>query len=152
MLILDRRKRCRSAPKIFKLARNKLDALIKYQATRQKIWRNKREILKRPLGSGLPTRVTLCRKRILPFVSFWSASQPRLFLSRCIGLNGKAKMSNVREMFDFARQCYTESNRTLNPDDRERLRNKGDKYIQKGDELRRIEIIRGAFSSDETVR
>ena len=61
-------------------------------------------------------------------------------------------MPTVYELFDLATQCYAESNRTLNPEAKERLRKKGDRYIQKGDELRRIQIIQAVFPSDKTVR
>lgn len=60
-------------------------------------------------------------------------------------------MRTVRELFNLARRCYAESNRVLNADVREALRNKGDDYMQKADELRRIEIIQGVFPSDKRL-
>jgi len=63
----------------------------------------------------------------------------------------KLNMPSVKELFDLARQCYAESNRRLNPYARESLRDKGDQYLQKGDELRRIEIIRGVFPNDKKI-
>lgn len=60
-------------------------------------------------------------------------------------------MPSVKELFDLARQCYAESNRGLNPHARKSLRDKGDQYWQKGDELRRIEIIRGVFPNDKKI-
>jgi hypothetical protein len=60
-------------------------------------------------------------------------------------------MPNVRKLFDLARQCYAEANRTLNPDAKETLRETGDQYMQKADELRRTEIIQGVFPGDEKI-
>ena len=60
-------------------------------------------------------------------------------------------MPSVRELFDHARQYYVKSNDALNPDVREALRSKGDDYMQKADELRRVEIIRGVFPGDSKL-
>jgi hypothetical protein len=43
------------------------------------------------------------------------------------------------------------SNDTPNPDVREALRSKGDDYMQKADELRRVEIVRGVFPGDRKL-
>jgi len=51
----------------------------------------------------------------------------------------------IKELFELARQCYTQANGTLNPKAKETLRNKGDQYMQKADEHRRTEIIQAAF-------
>jgi uncharacterized protein (DUF2235 family) len=66
-------------------------------------------------------------------------------------LAGALDMPSVRELFDLARQYYAKSNQTLNPDVRDALRNRGDGYMQKADELRRVEIIRGVFPSDNKI-
>ena len=60
-------------------------------------------------------------------------------------------MPNVRELFDLARQYYAKPNHTLHSDVREALRSKGDDYMQKADELRRVEIIQGVFPSDNKI-
>jgi uncharacterized protein (DUF2235 family) len=60
-------------------------------------------------------------------------------------LAGAPDMPSVRELFDLARQYYVKSNYTLNPEVREALRSKGDEFMQKADELRRIEIFQGGF-------
>lgn len=57
-------------------------------------------------------------------------------------------MQSVRELFDLARQYYVKSNYAVNPDIKEALRSKGDDYMQKADELRRVEIVQGVFRSD----
>jgi hypothetical protein len=54
-------------------------------------------------------------------------------------------------LFDLARQYYVKSNYALNPDVREALRSKGDDCMQKADELRRFEIIRGVFPGDNKI-
>jgi hypothetical protein len=66
-------------------------------------------------------------------------------------LAGAPDMPSVRELFDLARQYYVKSNDALNPDVREALRSKGDDYMQKADELRRVEIIRGVFPGDRKL-
>jgi hypothetical protein len=58
-------------------------------------------------------------------------------------------MPSVGELFDLARQYYVKSNYAQNPDVREALRNKADGYMQKADELRRVEIVRGVLPSDK---
>ncbi|HET9717934.1 MAG TPA: hypothetical protein VFP60_17285 [Pseudolabrys sp.] len=60
-------------------------------------------------------------------------------------------MLKVRELFELAKTCYAESNRVSNPDVSEKLREKGDQYMRKADELRRIEITQGVFPSDKRV-
>lgn len=60
-------------------------------------------------------------------------------------------MRSVRELFNLARRCYAEFNCVLNADVKEALRSKGDDYMQKADELRRIEIIQGVFPSDKRL-
>ena len=60
-------------------------------------------------------------------------------------------MPSIRELFDLARQYYVKSNYALNPDVREALRSKGDDYMQKADELRRVEIIQGVFPGDKKI-
>lgn len=60
-------------------------------------------------------------------------------------------MPSVRELFDLARQYYVKSNDTPNPDVREALRSKGDDYMQKADELRRVEIVRGVFPGNRKL-
>lgn len=60
-------------------------------------------------------------------------------------------MRSVSELFDLARRCYAESNRVPNSDMKEALRNKGDDYMQKADELRRIEIIQGVFPHGKRI-
>jgi hypothetical protein len=60
-------------------------------------------------------------------------------------------MPSVRELFDLARQYYVKSNYALNPDVREALRSEGDDCMQKADELRRFEIIRGVFPGDNKI-
>lgn len=60
-------------------------------------------------------------------------------------------MRSVRELFNLARRCYAESNRVLNSDVKEALRSKGDDYMQKADELRRVEIIQGVFPGDKKL-
>jgi hypothetical protein len=57
-------------------------------------------------------------------------------------------MPSVRELFDLARQYYVKSNDALDSDVKEALRSKGDDYMQKADEIRRVEIIRGVFPGD----
>jgi hypothetical protein len=66
-------------------------------------------------------------------------------------LAGALDMPSVREMFDLARQYYAKSNHTLNPDVREALRSRGDEYMQKADELRRLEIVRGVLATDKKI-
>ena len=61
-------------------------------------------------------------------------------------------MPSVGELFSLARQCYAESNRMLNLDVKEALRNKGDDYMKKADELRWVEIIQGAFPGEKPNR
>ena len=60
-------------------------------------------------------------------------------------------MPSVRELFDLARQYYVKSNDALSPDVREALRSQGDDYMQKADELRRVEIVRGVFPGDRKL-
>lgn len=60
-------------------------------------------------------------------------------------------MRSVRELFNLAKRCYAEPNRALNPDVKEALRNKGDDYVLKADELRRVEIIQGVFPTDKKL-
>jgi hypothetical protein len=66
-------------------------------------------------------------------------------------LVGARDMSSVGELFGLARQYYVKSNDALNPDVKEALRSKGDDCMQKADELRRVEIIRGVFPSDNKI-
>jgi hypothetical protein len=66
-------------------------------------------------------------------------------------LAGAPDMPSVRELFDLARQYYVKSNDALSPDVREALRSQGDDYMQKADELRRVEIIRGVFPGDSKL-
>jgi uncharacterized protein (DUF2235 family) len=63
-------------------------------------------------------------------------------------LAGVANMPSVRELFDLARQYYVKSNYTLNPDVREALRSKGDEFMEKADQLRRVEIFKGVCSGN----
>lgn len=58
-------------------------------------------------------------------------------------------MPSVSELFCLARQCYAESNRMLNLDDKEALRSKGDDYMKRADELRWVEIIQGVFPGEK---
>lgn len=61
-------------------------------------------------------------------------------------------MSSVGELFSLARQCYADSNHTLNLDVKEALRNKGDDYMKKADELRWVEIVHGVSPSEQSNR
>ena len=63
-------------------------------------------------------------------------------------MGGAPDMPSVRELFDLARRYYAKSNEALTPDVREALRSKGDDCMQKADELRRVEIVRGVFPSN----
>ncbi len=54
-------------------------------------------------------------------------------------------MPSIQELFELAKQCYAQANGTLNPKAKETLRDMGDQYMQKADELRRIEIIQAVF-------
>jgi hypothetical protein len=65
------------------------------------------------------------------------------------GSTRKQNMPTVYELFDLARQCYAESNRTVDSDAKEHLREKGDLYMQEGDQLRRAQIIQAVFPSDK---
>jgi len=60
-------------------------------------------------------------------------------------------MPSVRELFDLAKQCYAESNRAGNSKACEALREKGDWYMQRADELRRVEIFQGVFPNDTKI-
>jgi hypothetical protein len=70
------------------------------------------------------------------------------FARQLLLLAGAPDMQSVRELFDLARQYYVKSNYAVNPDIKEALRSKGDDYMQKADELRRVEIVQGVFRSD----
>jgi hypothetical protein len=53
-------------------------------------------------------------------------------------------MSRTKELFELARQCYVQANNMLNPKAKMTLQDIGHQYLQKAEELRRIETTRTA--------
>jgi hypothetical protein len=58
-------------------------------------------------------------------------------------------MPRIKELLTLAKQCYAQANVTLNPEAKKTLQDIGNQYVQKADELRRIEITRGVFPNDK---
>jgi hypothetical protein len=59
-------------------------------------------------------------------------------------------MPRVRELLELARQSYAVANGTLNPETKKTLQDIGARYVQKADELRRVEITRAVYPNDKT--
>jgi hypothetical protein len=57
-------------------------------------------------------------------------------------------MPRIKELLELARQSYALANGTLNPETKKTLQDIGHQYVQKADELRRIEITRAAYPND----
>jgi hypothetical protein len=57
-------------------------------------------------------------------------------------------MSRSKELLELARQSHVLANGTLSPEAKKTLQDIGDQYVQKADELGRIEITRAVFPND----
>jgi hypothetical protein len=60
-----------------------------------------------------------------------------------------ARMPRIKELLTLAKLCYAQANDTLNPAAKKTLQDMGHQYVQKADELRRIEITRAVFPNDK---
>ena len=58
-------------------------------------------------------------------------------------------MPRIKELLTLAKQCYAQANDTLHPEAKKTLQDIGNRYAQKADELRRIQITQAVFPNDK---
>jgi hypothetical protein len=61
--------------------------------------------------------------------------------SASLPLGGGCAMSDIRELFELARNYYLQANRTADRDAKLALQELGEKYLRAADNLRRYQII-----------
>ncbi len=54
-------------------------------------------------------------------------------------------MPSIRELFELAKQCYEQSNSTLDPKAKKIFEDMSEQYLKRADQLSRIETIQAVF-------